>query len=68
MKPVPDRVPEIEAAAQNWPATVNRIASGSTGCSTRSITPVWQTAAGAVGAPADGKHIANSESDLSNEP
>jgi len=32
-------------AIQNWPATVRRIASGSTGCSTRSITPVWHTAA-----------------------
>ena len=53
---------------QNWPATVRRIANGSTGCNTRSITPVWHTAAGAVGAPTAGKHIANSESDLISEP
>lgn len=29
---------------QNCPTSVKRIASGPTGCSTRSITPVWQTA------------------------
>src|SRR6266481_4184438 len=55
-------------AIQNCPATVTRTASGSTGCSTRSMTPVWHTAAGAVGTPAAGKHIANSESDLRSEP
>ena len=53
---------------QNCPATVRRTASGSTGCSTRSSTPFWHTAVGAVGAPAGGKQIAYSASDLSSEP
>src|SRR5260370_13599196 len=57
----------ISGEPQNCPVTARRIASGSTGCSTRSITPFWQTAAGALGVPAAGRHIANSESDFTRE-
>ena len=39
--------PEEQASAQNAPATVIRIVSGSIGCRTLSITPFWHTAAGA---------------------
>jgi len=58
----------MEGQFRNCPATSGVIARGSTGCSTRSITPFAQTALGAGGAPDDRKHTANSESDFNSEP
>ncbi|MDB5564843.1 MAG: hypothetical protein JWP84_1409 [Tardiphaga sp.] len=43
----PPKLRKLHCGNQNDPATATRIASGSTGCSTPSITPVWHTAAGA---------------------
>ena len=41
-----ERSRTIAEPVQKLPATVNRTASGSAGCTTVSMTPVWQTAAG----------------------
>jgi type IV secretion system protein VirB10 len=53
---------------QNVPVKVTRNASGSIGCNTLSMTPFWHTAAGAVGGPEAGKHMANRESVLISDP